>query len=295
MQQVWEFLHIHIQPETSHQRQAQRDKSWLQLPVSTVCFALFFRQSDLPGDLFWPVLVCRWCSDGKKTFSSRAMLEKHIQLRHRMDVGSQDKLMVKWAHGPAVTCCCWYRKRGGGLGRFFTWCSFGSVEKRWSGQFFGARYPGEGSLQKERSGENGAGWGVRGWAEPFQEVPAVFCSGLLPPARVRVPLRAVRLHHRGPGVLPGAHKPTPARRHGERRSAVSPVWRLLHIHLLYGSPLLHRPQGAKGPHWRPPLPQRRASTFSQYYQEPREEFPWQFYASISLVQRANWRRAVVNV
>uniref|UniRef100_H3DLW2 Zinc finger protein 687a n=1 Tax=Tetraodon nigroviridis TaxID=99883 RepID=H3DLW2_TETNG len=36
---------------------------------------------------------CQLCSDGKKTFSSRAMLEKHIQLRHRMDGGSQDTLM----------------------------------------------------------------------------------------------------------------------------------------------------------------------------------------------------------
>lgn len=53
-------------------------------------------QCHLPCDLFsfWPVCACRLCSDGKKTFSSRAMLEKHIQLRHRMDVGSLDTLMV---------------------------------------------------------------------------------------------------------------------------------------------------------------------------------------------------------
>ncbi|XP_035862074.1 zinc finger protein 687a isoform X1 [Sander lucioperca] len=36
---------------------------------------------------------CQLCSEGKKTFSSRAMLERHIQLRHSMDPLSQDTLM----------------------------------------------------------------------------------------------------------------------------------------------------------------------------------------------------------
>lgn len=35
---------------------------------------------------------CQYCTDIKKTFSSRAMLEKHIQLRHNLDTGDQDFL-----------------------------------------------------------------------------------------------------------------------------------------------------------------------------------------------------------
>ncbi|XP_071326558.1 zinc finger protein 687a [Trachinotus anak] len=36
---------------------------------------------------------CQFCAEGKKTFSSRAMLEKHVQLRHSMETVSQDTLM----------------------------------------------------------------------------------------------------------------------------------------------------------------------------------------------------------
>ncbi|KAM9851547.1 zinc finger protein 687a [Aulostomus maculatus] len=36
---------------------------------------------------------CQFCTEGKKTFSSRALLERHIQLRHRADTVSQDKLL----------------------------------------------------------------------------------------------------------------------------------------------------------------------------------------------------------
>ncbi|XP_044065275.1 zinc finger protein 687a isoform X2 [Siniperca chuatsi] len=36
---------------------------------------------------------CQFCSEGKKTFSSRAMLERHVQLRHSMDTESQDTQM----------------------------------------------------------------------------------------------------------------------------------------------------------------------------------------------------------
>ncbi|XP_070691464.1 zinc finger protein 687a [Pempheris klunzingeri] len=36
---------------------------------------------------------CQFCSESKKTFSSRAMLERHIQLRHSMDTESLDTLM----------------------------------------------------------------------------------------------------------------------------------------------------------------------------------------------------------
>lgn len=35
---------------------------------------------------------CQHCTDVKKTFSSRAMLEKHIQLRHSLEAGEQDFL-----------------------------------------------------------------------------------------------------------------------------------------------------------------------------------------------------------
>ncbi|XP_073341401.1 zinc finger protein 687a isoform X2 [Pagrus major] len=37
---------------------------------------------------------CQFCSESKKTFSSRAMLERHIQLRHSVDTESQDTLMM---------------------------------------------------------------------------------------------------------------------------------------------------------------------------------------------------------
>uniref|UniRef100_A0A8C6TUW0 Zinc finger protein 687a n=1 Tax=Neogobius melanostomus TaxID=47308 RepID=A0A8C6TUW0_9GOBI len=37
---------------------------------------------------------CQYCTDVKKTFNSRAMLEKHIQLRHSLDVGDQDFITV---------------------------------------------------------------------------------------------------------------------------------------------------------------------------------------------------------
>ncbi|KAM9353805.1 zinc finger protein 687a [Symphorus nematophorus] len=36
---------------------------------------------------------CQLCSEGKKTFNSRAMLERHMQLRHSMDTESQDTPM----------------------------------------------------------------------------------------------------------------------------------------------------------------------------------------------------------
>ncbi|XP_054477976.1 zinc finger protein 687a [Anoplopoma fimbria] len=35
---------------------------------------------------------CQFCSEGKKTFSSRAMLERHVQQKHSMDPGSQNTL-----------------------------------------------------------------------------------------------------------------------------------------------------------------------------------------------------------
>uniref|UniRef100_A0A3Q1JNG9 C2H2-type domain-containing protein n=1 Tax=Anabas testudineus TaxID=64144 RepID=A0A3Q1JNG9_ANATE len=38
---------------------------------------------------------CQFCTESKKSFSSRAMLEKHVQLRHSMDTVSQDTLIVK--------------------------------------------------------------------------------------------------------------------------------------------------------------------------------------------------------
>lgn len=59
----------------------------------SVCFALL-SLSPAVTCFFLPVCACRLCSDGKKTFSSRAMLEKHMQLRHRIDVGTEDTLMV---------------------------------------------------------------------------------------------------------------------------------------------------------------------------------------------------------
>lgn len=34
--------------------------------------------------------VCRFCCESKKTFSSRAMLERHIELRHGVDSLNQD-------------------------------------------------------------------------------------------------------------------------------------------------------------------------------------------------------------
>lgn len=36
---------------------------------------------------------CQFCGEGKKTFSSRVLLERHVQLRHSMDTESQDTLM----------------------------------------------------------------------------------------------------------------------------------------------------------------------------------------------------------
>ncbi|XP_010785322.1 zinc finger protein 687 [Notothenia coriiceps] len=36
---------------------------------------------------------CKFCIESKKTFSSRALLERHVQLRHRAEPGSQDTLM----------------------------------------------------------------------------------------------------------------------------------------------------------------------------------------------------------
>ncbi|XP_076593939.1 zinc finger protein 687a [Chaetodon auriga] len=36
---------------------------------------------------------CQFCSEGKKTFSSRAMLDRHVQLRHSIDTKGQDTLM----------------------------------------------------------------------------------------------------------------------------------------------------------------------------------------------------------
>ncbi|KAK5862290.1 hypothetical protein PBY51_017701 [Eleginops maclovinus] len=36
---------------------------------------------------------CKFCTDSKKTFSSKALLEKHVQLRHRVDPLSQNTLL----------------------------------------------------------------------------------------------------------------------------------------------------------------------------------------------------------
>lgn len=38
--------------------------------------------------LLWP---CRYCTEGKRTFSSRLILEKHIQVRHGIKVTDQAK------------------------------------------------------------------------------------------------------------------------------------------------------------------------------------------------------------
>lgn len=39
--------------------------------------------------------ICRFCSNSKKTFSSRAMLDRHVQLRHSTSNTSQDTLTVR--------------------------------------------------------------------------------------------------------------------------------------------------------------------------------------------------------
>lgn len=40
------------------------------------------------ASLLWP---CRYCTEGKRTFSSRLILEKHIQVRHGIKVTDQTK------------------------------------------------------------------------------------------------------------------------------------------------------------------------------------------------------------
>lgn len=39
--------------------------------------------------------IYRFCTKSKKMFSSRAMLDKHVQLRHSMEPQSHDTLMVR--------------------------------------------------------------------------------------------------------------------------------------------------------------------------------------------------------
>uniref|UniRef100_A0A3Q0S150 Zinc finger protein 687a n=1 Tax=Amphilophus citrinellus TaxID=61819 RepID=A0A3Q0S150_AMPCI len=39
----------------------------------------------------YKLCVCRFCTEGKKTFSSRAMLERHLQLRHSTETASGDE------------------------------------------------------------------------------------------------------------------------------------------------------------------------------------------------------------
>lgn len=40
--------------------------------------------------------IYRFCTKSKKMFSSRAMLEKHVQLRHSMEAQSYDPLTVRY-------------------------------------------------------------------------------------------------------------------------------------------------------------------------------------------------------
>ncbi|XP_036622451.1 zinc finger protein 687 isoform X3 [Trichosurus vulpecula] len=48
------------------------------------------------------VYPCRYCTEGKRTFSSRLILEKHIQVRHRLRLGSQSpSLAAGLARGSA--------------------------------------------------------------------------------------------------------------------------------------------------------------------------------------------------
>lgn len=40
--------------------------------------------------------IYRFCTKSKKMFSSRAMLDKHVQLRHSMEAQSHDTLTVRY-------------------------------------------------------------------------------------------------------------------------------------------------------------------------------------------------------
>lgn len=41
------------------------------------------------------IYIYRFCNEGKKTFSSRAMLERHVQQRHSLEQGSQNTPIVR--------------------------------------------------------------------------------------------------------------------------------------------------------------------------------------------------------
>lgn len=115
-----------------------------------------------------------------------------------------------------------------------------------------------GAPKTKRSSEGGARWRVHRLGESSEEVLLLsFCPLLR--SWVWVPLRPLRLHHRGPGNIPGAYHSAPAGSDGGRRSAVPTVRRLLHIHLLPVTPSLHHSQSEKRIHWQPAVPQH-AST-----------------------------------
>lgn len=53
------------------------------LKPQALVFGLFSRHPR------YPLSPCRYCTEGKRTFSSRLILEKHVQVRHGLPLGAQ--------------------------------------------------------------------------------------------------------------------------------------------------------------------------------------------------------------
>lgn len=130
----------------------------------------------------------------------------------------------------------------------------------WSGrrrQFLRAGGRSGASPGQKRSHEDGGRGRRHRRGKSSQEDPILPLLGtcyLFAP-RVRLPLHPLRLHHGGPGSLPGAHPPAPLRGGRRPRAAVPAVWGLLHLRSIPVPPPLHHPQGQRhGPRQSPQRP-----------------------------------------
>ncbi|XP_046906133.1 zinc finger protein 687a isoform X1 [Hypomesus transpacificus] len=158
------------------------------------------------------VFHCQLCTEGKRTFSSRLVLDRHIQLRHAGDTGQQP--------GPEDA---------------------GSSPEQDSSSLPPLSSEGGAGGEGEEGEDGGGGGGHRG-DQPSQEAS----HGPPRPSTVRLPLCSLRLHHRPPGALPGAHPSAPrGRSWGRSQPAVPAVWCLLCLRPLPLSSSLHQPPGQR--------------------------------------------------
>lgn len=189
----------------------------------------------------------RYCTEGKRTFGSRFLLDKHVRLHHRTTDGQVSPV-------PSMQCIC-------NLGSFCLYLMFNymyecvsgsprdpktrSHRRRRSRKLLRTRRRGccSGRKVRGRGRKPVAGWrGRRRPSKADKSVRRTSVGGAQQPGgrRQRFPLRPVRLFHRGRGRVSAPHPATPGR---HRLLPVPAVRRLLRlVRFPQQAPLHHAPR-----------------------------------------------------